>query len=534
MTDNIFNSPLQGHGIFNDTPGMMNGPNFDQAFSGMRRQPGDFTSGAIKSVRVISCNFVEMVEQGPVGFRPFISKVTDTRVLDSLPQFVQEQRHGANFKSESFNPIVNDIIGLSANSLGSVNIVNGWGIRRYSFTIMCEVVHTNNSVQSFMIEGFTDTPEIITKFNDVIVDPNMILYVNNVTSFGKRTNLHNGIESLVPVENYNVIGRDAFDQNYGLTGVVTQRPYDITNMSLQGLLAGNTSQLILDARASVAAETKTSTLANNNPGTYIARIVNDGINAISGSNTESLFNTQTVGNMLSFIDEPSLTKNGFLKQLGKVSTDYPISVSSFSWKDLTVLDPALANPSCPYLNVTPADMRDIFLPSTGLMCDDFNGSGNEQVFASMIANGISDIMSRCNAVQVNLMASNHTGVDKTDVIGLQCYNQAEAQFKAPIFEQLFEANVLRLINQNTNFAYNVAVTSSVWGETYVKIDLGFGTYTFLYPNFANGMWAPILTNDKASTEKISQHLLTVANNINEIQLNQKFSQPQQGFSGSRI
>jgi len=174
-----------------------------------------------------------------------------------------------------------------------------------------------------MIEGFTDTPEIITKFNDVIVDPNMILYVNNVTSFGKRTNLHNGIESLVPVENYNVIGRDAFDQNYGLTGVVTQRPYDITNMSLQGLLAGNTSQLILDARASVAAETKTSTLANNNPGTYIARIVNDGINAISGSNTESLFNTQTVGNMLSFIDEPSLTKNGFLKQLGKVSTDYP-------------------------------------------------------------------------------------------------------------------------------------------------------------------------------------------------------------------
>lgn len=59
-----------------------------------------------------------------------------------------------------------------------------------------------------------------------------------------------------------------------------QRPYDVASMSLQGVLAGNTSNFIIDARSSLGVGEKTSTLANNNPATYVAKIINDGISAI--------------------------------------------------------------------------------------------------------------------------------------------------------------------------------------------------------------------------------------------------------------
>jgi hypothetical protein len=99
---------------------------------------------------------------------------------------------------------------------------------------------------------------------------------------------------------------------------------------------------------------------------------------------------------------------------------------------------------------------------------------------------------------------------------------------------LFEANVINLVNQNTRFSYNIAVTSSKWGDTFVKINLGYGSYDFIYPNFANGTWSPILTNDKVSTENISKHMLTIANTVNDTQYSQLSSNPGTIFGGSVI
>lgn len=521
--------------IFNTILGQQTEPSFDNKFGSTKQTPGDLSSGAVRSVRVISVNFLEMVEQQQMGFRPYISKVTETAVLDILPDFVREQKTGVQFKSETLNPIVNDIIGLSPNVLGSVNIINGWNIKRFSFTILAEVVYSNNSKQNLIVEGFTDLPEIATSGQSVYVDPELQLFVNNVTIFSERTNMHNGNISLVPTQDYNVISKHAFDDARSLQGVFTQRPYDVTSMSLQGVLAGNTSNHIIDARSSIGVGEKTSTLANNNPATYVAKIINDGISAIGASNTDNIFNTTTLGNMVTFVAEPSLATNGFLRQLGRVQTDYPTATTAFSWKDLVAIDPALANPNCPYLNISKSNNREAFLPSNGLACDDISGSGNEQVFASMVANGVVDLMSRCRATSVNVMASNHSGLDEVKVIGMQCFDQNEFRQQAQLFEKLFEANIINLINYNTRFSYNLAVNSSKWGDTFVKINLGYGTFDFMFPNFANSTWSPVLTNDKVSTENISRHLLTIANTVNEVQYSQPVaSNPGNIFGGSVI
>lgn len=509
-------------------------PSFDDKFGKPAQTAGDLSSGPVKSVRVISVNFLEMVEHQHMGFRPYISKVTDTRVLDILPDFVREQKSGMQFKSETLNPIVNDIIGLSPNVLGGINIVNGWNIKRYSFWILAEVVFSNNSKQNLIVEGFTDSPEISTNGQNIFIDPELMLFVNNVTIFSERSNLQTGHTSLVPVQDYNVISKNAFNDPMSARGVFTQRPYDVASMSLQGVLAGNTSNFIIDARSSLGVGEKTSTLANNNPATYVAKIINDGISAITNSNTDNIFNTTAIGNMLSYVNEPSLACNGFLRQLGRIQSDYPTATTSFAWKDLTVIDPALLSPSCPYLNVSPVINRDAFLPGSGLVCDDVSGSGNEQVFASMIANGVVDLLSRCRAYQVNVMATNHSGFDDVKVIGMHCYDPNEFKIQAQLFERLFEANVINLVNQNTRFSYNIAVTSSKWGDTFVKINLGYGSYDFIYPNFANGTWSPILTNDKVSTENISKHMLTIANTVNDTNYSQLSSNPGTIFGGSVI
>ena len=81
----------------------------------------------------------------------------------------------------------------------------------------------------------------------------------------------------------------------------------------------------------------------------------------------------------------------------------------------------------------------------------------------------------------------------------------------------------------------MAVNSSKWGDTFVKINLGYGTFDFMFPNFANSTWSPVLTNDKVSTENISRHLLTIANTVNEVQYSQPMtSNPGNIFGGSVI
>ena len=504
----------QIHPFSADVPGLSNGPQFDTSLLSGVPKPTELGNGAIRSVRVTSCNFCEMVEQATMGFRPFISNVTSSQVLDQIPQFVREQRPGANFKSESLNSIVNDIVGLSPSTLGAIPIVNGWSIKRYSFTVMAEVVRNNGNVQQYMIEGFTDTPELSIATGSVNVDPNMVLYVNNVVSFAQRTNLVNGALSMTPVENYNVISQDPFQQGALTKDFVTQRPYDVANMNLGGLLVGNASSQVIDARSSISTDPKTSSLNNNNPSSYVAKIINDGLSAIGNTNTDNLFNSATMRNMIDTVAEPTLARNGFLQALGKISREFNTAVSSFTWKDLVSLDPALSNPACPYLNVYPLVNRAAFLPGSAFMCDDISGSGHEQVFGQMIANGVADIMSRCEATEVSVMASNHSGMDDVEVTGMRCYDQNKLAINVDMFRQLFLANIMQMANINTQFSYNVAVNASLWGETFVRINLGYGTHTFLLPNFANSMYSPMLTNNKGSTLEVSRHLLSVANQIN--------------------
>lgn len=530
---NLFGQSVKGPQAFGglDLGAGNRNPN-DLSFNSNR--PTEFSTGAVKSVRVVSCNFVEMVEQASMGFRPFVSNVTESGVLEMLPDIVRDSRAGANFRSESLNPYINDIVSLSSNSLGSIPVVNGWNIRRYSFTIMVEVLHSNGNAQNYMVEGFTDTPEISTQHERISIDPNMVMFINNIVSFSERINQVTGSKSLMPVENYNIISKDPFSQNTSIHNLVTQRPYDVTNLGVSGVLAGNATKFIHDTRTSVSTIPKTSNMSNNNPATYVAKILNDGLTSIGNTNTDSLLNTTTLRNMLDFVAEPTFTTNGFLKQLGRYQKDYATAVTSFTWSELTQLDPALSSSHCPYLNIYPLAHRAIHMPSSGLACDDINGSGNEQVFASMIANGISDLMARCRATEVSVMASNGSGVDDANVLSMRCFDQTEVQIQAKAFEQLFVSNVLVMLNHNTKFGYNIAAQASVWGETYVKVSLGYGSFTFLFPNFANSMYSPMLTNQKAGTEDISRHLLSIANKVSQEQSRIGHSLQDSGFSTSPI
>lgn len=481
------------------------------------RKPSDFTTGAVKSIRILSCNFVEMVEQTNMGFRPFVSNVTRTDVLDNIPNIVSENRKGGQFRSENLNPYINDIIALSSNTLGNINIVNGWGIRRYSFTIMVEVMHSNGNAQNYMVEGFTDSPEISTAHERINIDPNLVMFINNIVCFSERKNQLTGSKTLIPTENFNIICKDPFDKSIPLHDLVTQRPYDITNIGVSGILAGNTSKLAYDSRTSISTTPKMSNLSNNNPSTYVAKIINDGIASIDKAHTDSIYDTTSLREMIDFTRESNINNNGFLRQLGKYQSDIPSAVTSFTWSELTQLDKALASTLCPYLNVYPLSNRGIHLPSNGNSCDNINGSGNEQVFASAIANGITDIMARCRATEVSVMATNSGGEDIADVTSMRCFDQNEVKTQAGVFELLFINNIVKMINHNTNYGYNILAQASVWGETFIKINIGYGSFTFLFPNFANSMYSPMITNQKENTNDISKHLLTIANVINEEQ-----------------
>lgn len=63
---------FQNNNVF-DTP-IKQTPSFDDKFGQPKQTSGDLSSGPVKSVRVISVNFLEMVEHQQIGFRPYISK----------------------------------------------------------------------------------------------------------------------------------------------------------------------------------------------------------------------------------------------------------------------------------------------------------------------------------------------------------------------------------------------------------------------------------------------------------------------------
>ena len=484
-------------------------------------------NSAVRSVRVLSCNFIEQVRHNNMGFRPYVSNVVDSNVLEKIPEFVRNAQTKTGYKAASFNPIVNDIIGLSGSSLGTVPIVNGWNIKRYSFAIQAEVVTSNGSVQGYIIEGFTDTDSISTQMSRVCPDKDMVLYVNNVTSFATRSNLHTGSLTLMPVENYNVIASASFDQSANLRSFSTQRPYDLANAAIDGALLGNAGLYMGDARSSITTDLKTSTLANNNLAVFLSKIINDGVSAMGSNNTDNLFNHKTLNTMTDFMAEPMLGTNGFLQQLGRVNRDYACSVTNFTWGELTQLDTALLNPNCTYLNVFTTDNRPSFMPPDGSFGEDINGSGMEQLYATTIANGLSDALAQCRAVTATIVATNHSGVDVVTCTGMECFNNSTEEIKSQkaLMEMLFLQNIIMMLNTSRNLSYNIFATVSLYSETYVKINLGYGDYSFLLPNFANSMFSPILTNNKSDALKVGKHMMSLATTISseEYKLHEKYN-----------
>lgn len=514
------------------SPGSFGALSFDQS-SNVGQTLGA-PSGGIKSVHVTKVSFSEMVEHNTMGYRPFVTNVQDETVFDKLPSFVANNRPGAGFRAESLNSIINDMVQVSANSFGSVPLINGWGIKRFSFMIEAQVVRSNGNAQLYVIEGFTDTDAIRDGGNGrVSIDPNIVLFVNNVQTFGERRNLATGSLSLVPVDTFGVINRDSFQTN-DLRNVVTQRPYDVTNMLLSNTLIGNTSRVVNDARSSVATESKTTRSNNNNATAYVAKILNEGLMAMDSTNTDTLFNQFSLRNMIDSVAEPTLAQNGFLREIGKIRDGQPSAATSFSWSDLTALDPSMANPMNPNLMLTLANNRSSFLPSNGFSMglEDINGSGIEQLWGQTIANIANDILASCGANSMQILANNHARHDSVMVPVMECYNPMEAVQQAQVAQVLFQANVINLLQQQGGYSYEISVYCCMYGDTMVSVNLGHGKYDFLFPNFAHSMYSPVLTNNKSTTEDLSRKLMTVATKVGELQMNQ--SQQMKNYQQSPI
>ena len=508
----IGDAPFQSDS-FGTLPSNQNSQSIGFEFAGNTNTPrpigSNMGSPSIQSTRVVSCNFFEMVEQANMGFRPFISNVVSTDVLDRIPDFVRENRN-SQFRSETFKNIANDLVQLSSSITGNIPIVNGWNTKRYSVVIMAEVMLSTGGRQVYMIEGFTDTPSISTQFNQVRVDNEMVIYVNNVTSFSERSNNFNQSTNLVPIASYNVIDDKPLDKSNIITSqIVTQRPYDISGLAIGGALIGLENRVVIDSRNSLSVEAKPSSLENNNPATYVAKIINHGVDAIESTGFGGINEKGSLQKMMDSTKEPSISDNSFLRALSRANQMFSSTVTSFTWKELLRLDPALSNPNCEYLNVFTAERRSAHLPSSAGMCDDVTGSNYEQLFAASIANCVADLLSKCGATNVSLVASNQSGLDVVKVNGMSCFVPTETKTKAVLFEALFARTIMQVLNQKLEYVYNVTVQSTLWGDTVVNINLGYGLNTYMFPNFANSVYSPMLTSNSAGTNEISKHMMTV-------------------------
>lgn len=387
----------------------------------------------------------------------------------------------------SLNP---NILTPSAMVGGIADIVNGWGEKRFKFTLIIEFAYagSNSSIINY-VQGYTNYLGISLQGT---LDPEMVFYTNSVNVLRRTFDANTGQTTVVPIETLNI----AKDDNAGQSVLNTNklaRPDDLLAGISRLKDTENDYMVISDIGSLKDANVvdKTTLL----PTTHIAKTLES---AINNRLTSSAFSeaTNIMDSMTADLISPAIENIDFFKLLTVLKG---FSTTTFTTNDLKFIDPTLDG-SNRIATFTGLGNGRVDLPpvlQSSESAETFNADWETRM-AVIIHEGVSAIMGESLLNDVSFTITNESGAIaysplsefKSYIEGLNLIAQFEK------FMTLFISRVWPTISNNNMSLVKLLVAVQTEADTVINISLdNRPAVNYVLPTFANSKTLPIIMDN---------------------------------------
>lgn len=384
-----------------------------------------------------------------------------------------------------------------------------WNRTRATFII--ELSYSiNGLLHKMVIQGYSNYLDVSHGGH---IDPNIIFYINKIQEY--RQILQNGIPVYQPYNSYNVV-YDYLAQDYSIydnNRATTIRPIDVynkihTNTMLETDIADMSSVAVYDLSNDISSQPKPSNTSNNNPVTYISKILNTYTNnKQSGvgitSDVNDIYNSIVSGYD---VKEYTITDNPFIRAM----VNFTNTVSaSFRLDMLKLIDPTVENRINLVLKNNQAVRQD-FSSTTNI--ESFFKPNIENEIVTLIESMMTSILLEHNIDLLGVSFSNHTIPFTVVITNLQTIIPLDDNTiinTSEIIKHKINNIILPLITKGNNIAVDVHVLACASQDTNIMLRVNNNPeVVYRFPTFANNRYIPVVGSNTM--------LQTVANNVSTI------------------
>lgn len=411
----------------------------------------------------------------------------------------------SGFAAQSLRP--------STNTIGMVNIPNGWDTERFTFELVAHIT-TSHGVTEERLVGWSERKD--TSFSG-LPDPEMYFYVNTVTR--RRMEQRHGMGGSHIVGTFQDSSQVFFEpvltnmfnsettpklvRPYDLYGRLAVNDLDPTSswskeLGVTGM--GGVPATVFDSRGSLNGVPETSRRSNALITNYLTRTLgaystanmarNNDMLDDAYSATESVFSR---ARMDPSINEIAVSESDFLTRLKNLRPGSMAIEPKFTLSELYALDPVLAQSSDTRLQINQQSL------STNLFsASNWSDETEQAIMATYVGQAIPAIMARCGSLGLVVTMQNQSATDPLVHIGGHLLTLPEA---IPVIEKAIEVEIMPILTAfNKRSAWVRYQSGGANHHAQVAIILaGQPMEVFDIPQFADSRFSSVISNESGAS-----------------------------------
>lgn len=453
-----------------------------------------------------------------MSMRPYEPSLTGN-IVDQLREVT---RGGTQISPTIVAGVAESFIKPSANISAMVNIAEGWDTPRYRFILdITQKSSLGGPGVRKIIQGYTSHPGVSQATKSV--DPNMGLFFNNVLTLREsQLSTPHGIVTQVSVSEANQILRGDFQPSFDLStpdnSTWRLRPEEIFN-------AMGTLEMtdVYDTRASFTSPIVKSRRSNGTSSRYLSDILK-AHNAVQNTQDfgDNIDHMDTMNGAVGMVKDDSVTADPFFNLLTRVASNFT-NGGFITYGELSHAIPQMDHVAY-FLtgdHVQKQQPQGNLMNETHLRgsTSDWVGSDLATMWATTLSHSIPAIMMDSLLSDVVFMATNKVlGGPGFDVRILDANGFVEnldlTQYINHFIERI-KYEVLTGLSLRHGISFELTMRVDIVGETKISIRIeNDPTIDFVTPSFCDGLFSPVITNNRDSVGNLAHDIQTLAGAIN--------------------
>lgn len=404
-------------------------------------------------------------------------------------------------------------ISQAPESTTSIGIANGWGEKRYTFVLEVRCEYQTGGSTLYKIQGYTDYAGL--SLSSMNIDPNMVLYINNIMTLREDTQsfASGSVKTPVLLSDQKLMFDNGTSFNNAKQELI--RPADVYQIvDYKSMIeAGDTSR-VFNTGNTINALPKFSRKSNDVPTTFAANMLNAAITCIPNGNIHN--DVALRKDAMSFLRENSTVSNEFLHRLADHQAT-GIASGSFRWRDLTTLDPSiLARHDC----IKVVDDSEMFDNSFATVqhsagsSEWWHGANVESRWAATLTHAVPSILMACGLGSVAFVATNHSGQTQVKILNGDSFSGFNAETNFMKFSNRLSREILADLSFADTMGYYVEVFCTFGGDTKVRVSVNGGhTIDYVAPTFCDSLFSPVVTANSSHSSGLASNLYDLTKEI---------------------